>query len=254
MRRHDAIPAQSVTAPRNAITIGIPDPSKKMFRMSAAAGAMITGRNEATDRSVLRMPKMRPRTSAGSSSCSAVWDGIATNAYSSPASTAMTHDDGDQADEGCDGGNGLLDWRRGPPEQDRGRLDDRQRDEGESHPDQPDIDDEPLRDLLAVRVEEEDADHRAEAGGAHDEEEVLRRESQDVDGEAGADGAQHADQAGRDAQVGEAPGDGPMAAYEGHPLDELVDQLVHRAPGRGGGASDLVVRPDRRQAAGSRGR
>ncbi len=36
------------------------------------------------------MPKIRPRTSFGSSSWSAVWDGMATNAYSSPANTAIT--------------------------------------------------------------------------------------------------------------------------------------------------------------------
>ncbi len=36
------------------------------------------------------MPKMRPRTSAGSSSWSDVCEGMATKAYSSPAKTAMT--------------------------------------------------------------------------------------------------------------------------------------------------------------------
>ncbi len=68
-----------------AITIGRPAPGNAMFSRSAATGAATTGRNEATDSSVLRMPKIRPRTSGGSSSCSAVCDGIATNAYSTPA-------------------------------------------------------------------------------------------------------------------------------------------------------------------------
>ena len=48
---------------------------------------------------------------------------------------------------------------------------------------------------LPVRVQEEDAEHRAESGGSHDEEEVLRRETENVNGEAGTDGTEHADQA-----------------------------------------------------------
>ena len=44
--------------------------------------------------------------------------------------------------------------------------------------------------------------------GPHDEEEVLGRQAQDVDREAGTDGAEHPDQARADPQVGEAPGDG----------------------------------------------
>ena len=54
------------------------------------AGARSTGRNEATESSVLRMPKIRPRTSAGRSSWSAVCAGIATKAYSMPAKVAIT--------------------------------------------------------------------------------------------------------------------------------------------------------------------
>ena len=79
--------------------------------------------------------------------------------------------------------------------------------ERDAHRDQADVDHEPLRQPLAVRVEEEDADHRPEAGRAHDEEEVLGTQPQDVGREAGTDGAEHADQAGGDAEVGQAPGD-----------------------------------------------
>ena len=50
------------------MTTGMPAPGKAMLITSAAAGAAITGRKDATDSSVVRMPKIRPRTSLGSSS------------------------------------------------------------------------------------------------------------------------------------------------------------------------------------------
>jgi hypothetical protein len=61
------MPAHSVPMPSAAMTTGMPAPGKTMFRTSASAGAAMTGRNEATLRSVFRMPKILPRTVTGSS-------------------------------------------------------------------------------------------------------------------------------------------------------------------------------------------
>ena len=51
---------------------------------------MMIGRRLATDTSMLRMPKTRPRTACGISAWSSVWAGIAVNAYPMPATKAMT--------------------------------------------------------------------------------------------------------------------------------------------------------------------
>ena len=50
---------------------------------------MMIGTKLATETSMFRMPKTRPRTSSGRSSCSWVWAGIATKAYAMPASSAI---------------------------------------------------------------------------------------------------------------------------------------------------------------------
>ena len=144
------------------------------------------------------MPKIRPRTSAGSSSWSAVWAGMATKAYSRPApSTAITTTTAIRLMSGAIAGTASSIGPCRAAERDRHRLDDRQEHERDAHRHEADVDDEPLRDVLAVRVEEQDPHHGAQAGRPHDEEEVLRAQAQDVDREARTDGAEHADQAGR---------------------------------------------------------
>ena len=60
--------------------MGIPSPGKTMSIRSAMTGAAMTGKNDATESSVFRMPKMRPRTLAGSSSWRDVWAGMAIRA------------------------------------------------------------------------------------------------------------------------------------------------------------------------------
>ena len=49
---------------------------------------MMMGRKLETETSMLRTPNTRPRASSGMSSWSCVCDGIATNAYAMPASSA----------------------------------------------------------------------------------------------------------------------------------------------------------------------
>ena len=140
------------------------------------------------------MPKMRPRTSAGSSSCSAVCDGMATKAYTTPGADRDDDDDGDEATNGREARD--LVWIGEAAGETAGeRLHDRKRNQRDAHRDEADVDHQPLRNRLAVRVEEEDADHRPEAGRAHDEEEVLLRQSEDLGRKAGPDRA-HAPRSG----------------------------------------------------------
>ena len=51
---------------------------------------MMIGRKLATETSIPRTPKTRPRTSSGRSSWSCVCDGMATSPYAIPAKKAMT--------------------------------------------------------------------------------------------------------------------------------------------------------------------
>src|SRR5439155_1696607 len=83
----DAIPVPRMIAATPSITGVVPT-------RSAIRPMTITGTKLATDTRVNRTPYTRPRTSSGSSSCSCVWDEIATSAYAIPArnATATTTD------------------------------------------------------------------------------------------------------------------------------------------------------------------
>ena len=87
------------------------------------------------------------------------------------------------------------------------RPGDRQQREQDAEDDQAALDDPPARQVLAVRVEQQDAHHDPDAERQDDDREVLRLEPERRLGEVGPEHAEHADERRRDAEVEQRPAD-----------------------------------------------
>ena len=93
------------------------------------------------------------------------------------------------------------------------------------------VDQQAARQVLAERVQEQDAHHRAQAGRSHDEEDVLRAQAQDGAGIARAQRAQDADDRGPDPEVAERPADPRRVADERDPFPQLLEDVGQRPAG-----------------------
>ena len=117
-----------------------------------------------------------------------------------------------------------MGWRAGLEDVDRW-ADERDGQQHDRDQVQAHIDQQAAGHVLPEGVQEQDAHHRAQAGGSHDEEDVLRAQAQDGGGKARAQRTEHADDRGPDAQVAERPGDLGRVLDEGNPLSQLLDDV-----------------------------
>ncbi len=136
------------------------------------------------------------------------------------------HDHGEDRDEGRRvhhrlGGADAL-------EQLADRVRDRDQDEAGPQRDQADLDGQAARDHGSDHVHEEHAGDDAEPERKHDDDEVLGGQVQHVDGEAGPQGAQDADDRRGHPEVGQRPRDRRVRPDVGDPLPELADHGADR--------------------------
>ena len=179
---------------------------------------------------MLRTPNTRPRVSSGMSSWSCVCDGIATNAYAMPASSAMKitiasrdvksgqrHQAGGQLRPSC------RNFAIGPAATIRmTKMPER---------DQTALDDPAPRHQVPEGVEDQDAHHDAEPERQDDDHEVLVREPQRLRRELRTEHAQDADERGGDPEVDERPADRLVGADERDALAKLREGRAHRLLG-----------------------